>query len=60
MTQDKDAEPIDELQVPVSPEAPGSGNGSATGGPEDPTAEEQNPVSDEDTEENEPLPRTWN
>ena len=34
--------------------------GGATGGPEDPTAAEQDPTGDDDPDQNPPLPRTWN
>ncbi|MDN3481466.1 hypothetical protein QMA10_05965 [Arthrobacter sp. APC 3897] len=36
------------------------GNDPATGGPRDPRDAEQNPAGQDDTEQNPPLPRTWN
>lgn len=67
MAKDKEfehseARPDEELQI-ADPPAPGgqqAGQGSPTGGPEDPGAEEQNPSGEADEQENEPLPRTWN
>ena len=56
----------EQLQI-VDPPAPGEDSngqqqagGAPTGGPEDPSAEDQNPTGEADEQENEPLPRTWN
>ena len=57
----------DQLQI-VDPPAPGKDGqengqqqaGAPTGGPEDPSAADQNPTGEADEQENEPLPRTWN
>ncbi|MDK1328683.1 hypothetical protein [Arthrobacter sp. zg-Y1143] len=74
MPEDKDFEQNEtkaeeQLQIVDPPEPDGSGNqqagqqsgaGAPTGGPEDPTAEQQNVTGQPDEQENEPLPRTWN
>ncbi|MCQ1951279.1 hypothetical protein NNX28_15275 [Arthrobacter sp. zg-Y859] len=74
MPEDKDFEHNEtkaeaQLQI-VDPPEPGDeeagqqqaghADGSPTGGPEDPTAEEQNVTGEPDDQQNEPLPRTWN
>ena len=74
MPEDKDFEQNEttaeeQLQI-VDPAAPGDdesgqqqagqADGSPTGGPRDPSAEDQNPSGEPDEQENEPLPRTWN
>ncbi|WP_146364033.1 hypothetical protein [Arthrobacter yangruifuii] len=74
MPEDKDFEhnetkAEEQLQIVDPPEADQSGNqqagqqqatdGSPTGGPEDPTADEQNVTGQPDEQQNEPLPRTW-
>ncbi len=48
----------DDAEPEAGPGAPG--NDPATGGPEDPTNAEQNPAGQDDTDQNPPLPRTWN
>lgn len=73
MAEDKDFEhnetqAEEQLQI-VDPPAPGEDGqeqgqqqvgGAPTGGPEDPSAGDQNPTGESDEQENEPLPRTWN